>query len=230
MDKSKIVSIVVVIVVLVALGFFVFKGGKPAPTEQPVESVATVNGVVIPKANYETQLASLISTLKSQGQDVENADNLVQIKNQVLNDLINNELVTQGIKAAGITANPADVEKQVQDLITQTGGVEKFNEELVKANLTEAQLRENISRQLAVQAYLTANINVAGITVTDEEISQFYKEYSAAQKTASSTIKVPALKELSEQIKQQITSNKQQALINEFLASLQAKATIVKTQ
>lgn len=228
MDKNKIVSmVVVVVVVLAAVAYFMF-GNKVNPIANNTNntSVATVNGVAIPKATYDTQLASAISSYKAQGVDVADVTKLAQIKTQVLDNLINNELVAQGIKSAGITVTPAEIDAQVQTIIQQAGGATQYQAELKTANLTEAQLRDNISNQLAIQKYLAANVNTASITVSDAEISQFYTDYSKAQIAASSTIKVPALKDLSAQIKQQLTSNKQQVLINDFLASLRSKAQI----
>lgn len=230
MNKKVVSIIVLVIVILAIVGFFMFRGKKVvSPVVTTAESVATVNGVAIPKSLYDTQLASALSTLKAQGADVTSADKLAQIKAQVLDDLISNELVNQGVASAGITTTGAEVDTQVQAIIKQAGGDTQFQAELTKANLTEAQLRDNISKQLTIQKYLAANVDMKSITVSDAEISQFYSEYSKAQITASSTIKVPALKDLSAQIKQQITSNKQQALINDFITTLKNKAKIVKS-
>ena len=220
------ILIVVLVVALAVVGFFVFRGDGLSGLNGDVENAAMVNGVAISKTIYDNQLALTLSSFKSQGMDVENADNLAQIKTRVLDDLINNELVNQGIASAGIKTNEEDVNKQVEAVIEQAGGTEKYQQELTKANLTEKQFKENISKQLALQAYLTANVDVSSITVGDDEISQFYKEYSDAQKTASSTIEIPALKDVSDQIKQQISADKQQTLINEFLKSLRDKATI----
>lgn len=229
MNTNKIVSMVVAVVVLALAGYFVFRGGDKTETPAPVvESVATVNGVAIPKATYETQLATSIATFKTQGVDVENAESLAQIKTQVLDDMINNELVSQGITVAGITASTEEVDKQLKAITDQAGGQEKLLGELAKANLTEAQLRENVTRQVAIQAYLAANVNIAGVTVTDAEVTEFYTEYAKSQKAAGVKT-VPTQKELTDQIKQQITLNKQQALVNEFIAALRAKATIVKS-
>jgi len=226
MSKNKVILIVVLVVALAVVGFFVFRGDGLSGLNGDVENAAMVNGVAISKTIYDNQLALTLSSFKSQGMDVENADNLAQIKTRVLDDLINNELVNQGIASAGIKTNEEDVNKQVEAVIEQAGGTEKYQQELTKANLTEKQFKENISKQLALQAYLTANVDVSSITVGDDEISQFYKEYSDAQKTASSTIEIPALKDVSDQIKQQISADKQQTLINEFLKSLRDKATI----
>lgn len=224
-NMKKIISIVVVILVLVAVGYFIFNK-KSASKEPVVEAIATVNGVVIPKATYETQLTSAIESYKSQGVDVANAEKLAQIQAQVLDNLIGNELLAQGVKTSGITASSEEVEKQFQAILVQSGGAEKFQAELTKNNMTEVMLRENISKQLTTQAYLLKNIDVSKLVATDEEVSQFYTEYSKAQKEAGQT--VPALKEISDQIKQQIVYNKQQTLISNFVASLREKAVIEK--
>ncbi|MCX6702158.1 MAG: SurA N-terminal domain-containing protein [Candidatus Zambryskibacteria bacterium] len=229
MNKSKIFSIIVlVVVVLGAIWYFMFYGKKITTPPVVVEKVATVNGVDISKTFYDTELASTISSSKAQGVDVTNADELAKIKTQVLDALINNELISQGIASAGIKTTDAEVETRVQDIIKQVGGTTQFQTELTNANLTEAQLRDSISKQLAIQKYLAANIDVTGITASDAEISLFYTEYSKAQTTASSTIKVPALKDLKTQIEQQIITNKQQVLVNNFITSLRDKAKIEK--
>ena len=93
-------------------------------------------------------------------------------------------------------------------------------EQLATAGVSDTQFRENIAKQIAVQNFLLQSIASSTVTVTDKEISDFYKEYAKANKDAAT------LKELSAQIKQQITLNKQQVLVNEFIASLRAKATI----
>lgn len=223
---GKIVIIIIVVAVLAVLGYFAFGRKATAPA---VASAAMVNGVVIPKAEYDTQLAAAIEASKTQGVDVTDATKLAEIKNQVMDNLISNELVAQGIKAAGIKAAPEEIEKQFQAILAQTGGADKLKEELVKANITEAKLRENIAKQLEIQAYLLKNIDVAGITVTDAEVAQFYADYSKAQKATDAKAVIPALKDLSEQIKQQINSNKQQTLIVNFIATLRAAAKIETT-
>ncbi len=224
-SKNKVVMIVVILVVLAIGGYFVMKGGKTAgTTDDKSASVATVNGVVISKTTFDTQLASTISSYQTQGVVATSTEQIAQIKTQVLNNLIDNEVLNQAVKASGVTATSADVEKQYQALVTQAGGVDKLQAQLVTNKMTEAQLRENIGKQLAVQTYLLQNIDVKSITVTDAEVSQFYAQYSAAQKAAGAT--VPALKDLSAQIKQQITSNKEQVLVTNFIATLRTKATV----
>jgi len=226
MNKKSVIAAVAVFVILVGVGYFAF-GRSSEKVAVNADNVATVNGVAILKTAYDTQLASAIASIQLQGGDVTSAESLAQIKAQVLNDLISNELVNQGIASDGIKTTPEEIEAQYQAVLTQAGSVDGLKAELVKAGMTEAQLRENIARQLAVQAYLLKNVDTASITVSDEEIAQFYTDYSKAQKDAGQT--VPALKDLKEQIKQQLISNKQQALVTSFIESLRINAKIETT-
>lgn len=222
MSKEKIGAVVGLVLVLGGVGYYSFFGKTKTGDLMvaKVESVAKVNGVDITKSAFDAQLASVITSLKSQGTDTENPDKLLEIKTQILNDLISNELLIQGSKEAGVTVTAEDIEKQFQVLVTQVGGADKLKEELVKANLTETQLRENISKQLVIQKYLLSKIDISTAVASDAEISKFYDDNVKGKDGA------PTLKDISEQIKQQIISTKQQALVNAFVASLREKAKV----
>jgi hypothetical protein len=220
--KKIIIAVVVLIIILVG-GYFVFKHSGAGSAS--AQSVATVNGVALPKTTFDTQLASAIASYAAQGVSATSTpEELAQIKQQVLDNMIDNELLNQGVKAAGITASSTEVEAQYQALVSQAGGADKLATELTQSKMTDAQLRQNISNQLAVQAYLLQNIDVSTITASDAEVAAFYAQYSAQQKAAGQT--VPALTDLSAQIKQQIISNKENTAVTNFIAGLRAKATI----
>ena len=226
MNKEKILSIGALVLLIVAVSLYGVFGTKKADKvaqNSAVSSVATVNGVPITEAAFDAQLALATSTLKSQGTDVISPDKLAQIKTQVLNDLINTEIVNQEISKAGIKATPEQVESQYQVVIQQIGGADKLAAQLATANMSDATLRLNIAKQIAIQAYLLQNIATSSITVSDAEIKKFYDDNTKGQKD------VPPLKQLSAQIKQQIINTKQQTLVNDFVASLRAKAKVETT-
>ena len=226
MNTQKVVSIIVVILVVAVGGYFAFrysgKTGTSTVSTAPNASttVATVNGVVISKTVFDAQLETRINTYKTQGVDVTDATKLAQIKTQLLDDLINNEVVTQEVAKAGTTVTPAEIESQFQALLTQAGGADGLKKQLTTANLTEAQLRTNIAGQLVIQKFLISNISTSTVTVSDKEIKDFYDANTKDVKNP------PALKSVTAQIKQQLTTNKEQILINAFVASLRAKADV----
>ena len=196
MNKNRIVLIaVLVVVVLAVVGYTVF--GRNKTGQQLLQnttggpSVATVNGVAISKSVYEAQLSSAIASYKAQGVDVTSADKLAEVKTQVLDNLIDKELVNQAITNAGIKANPTDVEKQVQDIIKQAGGEDKYKAELAKANITDTQYRESLAWDLAFRAFLEANVDLKGIAVTEKEISKFYEMLDAPQPCTAHTADIP---------------------------------------
>ena len=221
MDKEKMISIVVLVLLVLGAGWYGFFGMKKGDTVKTpkAEVVATVNGVDITKTDFDSQLVSSITNLKTQGIDTEATTTQDQIKAQVLDDMINNEIVNQEIVKIGLKATDAEVNAEFQNILTQIGGQDKLNAQLASVNMTEAKLKENITKQLLVQRYLLQSIATSTLTATDKEIKLFYDETSKTQK-------LPPLKDVSEQIKQQIIKNKGQSLVNEFVKTLRAKATV----
>jgi hypothetical protein len=224
MDNQKMLSVGVLVLLVAAVGGYLLFG--KAKTEKPVAAqavtVAKVNGVAITQAELDTQVSTTLANLNAQGIQATTTEQLAQVKNQALDDLINNELVNQGIAADGITVKSEDVNSQYLALVTQLGGQDKMNAQIKQASTTEAQVRSNIEKQMKIQAYLSKNIDLNSANVTDKEVSDYYKANTQGQKN------VPALKDVSAQIKQQLVAAKQQQLILNFIAALKAKATIEK--
>ncbi len=226
MSKEKMMSIVIVVLVVAVVLFVVFFGAgkmsKPLSSvnNAALDSVASVNGVPIPRASFDAQLAIATTTYKTQGVDVADATKLAAIRTQVLNDLINNELVAQGVKSSGTLADDAEVETQFQNILKQSGGADKLKAQMTAANLTEAKLKDNITKQLTIQKFLLKNVDISTATSSDAEIKKFYDDNTKGLKTP------PKLKDVKEQIRQQIITNKQQQLINAFLTALRAKSDV----
>jgi hypothetical protein len=225
MQKTLSIGAVVLVVVGLALyGYFGYRSTNSEQVAMQEETVAKVNGVSITKTAYDEQLASALIAYKTQGVNVDDPQNLSQIRTQVLNDIINNELVMQELSKEGVSVTAEEVESQYQAIKTQSGSEENFKSQLTTANLTEEKLRQNIERQLKVQKYLLKHIDISTITVSDEEITKFYNENIKTQE------KPPALKDVKEQIRQQLLTNKQQVLVNSHVDSLKAKAQIETSQ
>lgn len=239
MDNKKIIGGVLALAIVAVGGYMVLgkkKDAMVAPVVTTAQSVAKVNGVEITQSDYDNQLAASITALKNQGVDVSASTTQAAIRTQVLNDLINNELVNQGVKSAGISATAQEVEAQLQAIITQLGGADKLAEQLKAASLTEAKLRENIAKQIAAQKFLLANISSSSVAVTDAEIKKFYDDAVKAQTEANKKLPkdqkpqpIPALKDVKDQIQQQLVGQKQQTQAAAFVQALRAKASVETT-
>jgi hypothetical protein len=223
MSKQKIGAIVVVLLVVAGVAYATLhkKGAVAVKTETTTaDAVAVVNGVTIARSAYDTQLASAQASFKAQGVDTSAPEKMTEIKTQVLNDMIANELINQAVVGAGIKVTPEEVEAQFQAITKQAGGAEQLKTQMTAANITEAQVRDNILKQLGVQKYLLQNIDINSATTSATEIKAFYDANTKGVKNP------PKLKDVSDQIKAQLIASKQQLLVTAFIASLRAKADI----
>ena len=222
MSKGNIITVVVAILVVLGGAYYGFtrvnKEGAVATTS--TENVATVDGVAIPRSDYDTQMASAIASYKSQGVNVDDPAKMAEIQAQVVDTLVNNEILNQATVKAGVKGAQTDIDAQYQALLAQAGGAEKLNEQLAAVKITDAQLRANIAKQLAIRAYILSKIDINSATTTPAEIQKFYDENVKGQKGA------PAFKDIKDQINQTIIANKQQTLLNALITSLRATAKI----
>lgn len=225
------IILVIVLIGLVVGGYFAINSKKTTEVASSAKtaSIATVNGFPITKAVYEAQVANALTSYQAQGIIATTTEQLAIIKKQVLDNLISNQLLDAAVASSGTKVSADEINTQIQTIQKQSGGAEGFKVALAKNNLTEESLRENVAKQLGVQKFLLANIDSKSVTVSDTEVEQFYADYSKQQKAAGQKT-IPTLKELSADIKLQITSNKQQVLANAYVESLRTKATIVINQ
>lgn len=174
--------------------------------------VATVNGEEITREQYNNVTAQIRASAGDQASDE-------QIKNQALDTLIDNTLLRQQISSEGVTAPEADVQAEIDALKQQSGGDEAFAQQLESANISEEELRSQISNQLAAEVYLRSQVDLENISVSEEEITSYYEQLSANNE-------IGALEDVRTQIEQQLTAQKQQQKIQAFLDELRANAEV----
>jgi len=224
MSTGKIIGIIVVLALILGgvyllVGDNLNLGGSSADT--PNENVvATVNGEEITDEEFQAQLAVAMQNFQAQGANLDDPNNVALIRKQVLDEMINNKVVLQGLAGANIEVSQEVVDVEFDRVKAQSGSDEAFQTALTQAGLTEAQLKENLRRQLMAQQYLRGNVDVDLVTVTEAEIQTFYDQNVAGQENA------PAFADVEAQIRQQITANKQQQLINQFVDGLRAAADV----
>lgn len=114
----------------------------PPATEPP--SVARVNGQPILLADYEHQVAQFEAAHIAQGLDPNSADGqaqLAQVRDQVLNGMIDQVLIEQEARLKDITVSDADLEAAMQEIIATSGGPDAFAAQLAALSQSEAEFR-----------------------------------------------------------------------------------------
>ncbi len=139
--------------------------------------VATVGDQVILESDVEEILNTLQAQFPSNGQ------NLQALRQQVLEELINQKLLyLEALKDTSIHVTPQEVEQamdqQIQQL-EQSMGKENFEAQLRQEGLTRQSLkdqyRERVKEQLYIQKLIDQRLRPR-VVVTPDEVRRFYEE------------------------------------------------------
>jgi len=129
-----------------------------------------------------------LQQLEMMGVDMESEEAQAYISSmrpEILNDIINTLLVTQKAEETGMAATDDMVDQQFQMFIEQAGGIEQMEAQLEQAGMTEEELKEMISMEISVQAYLNTyleeNLDPADLEFTEEEMREIYESQQQMQ-------------------------------------------------
>ncbi len=181
---------------------------------------AVVNGEKITVAYVDERLAQVRPTLESQGFNFSDESAVASLRTQAIDDLVNETILIQQAKDAGIEVTDEDVDSEYQGIIDSLGGQEAFETALASVGLTEDRLRSDLRRQLYVERYVERYAANNSIEVTDKEISDLYTNL----KTQNS--EMPPLEEVRESLRAEIRQQKIGQLIGPHIQELRASAQV----
>jgi len=138
------------------------------------EKVALVNGTTITLGDLDREVSSVQQQLLSSGKPVNMTDaQLLEVRHQVLESLINRELVYQEALSKGINIEETAINEQLNSLKKRFPSENEFKSALSSKNLSEEFLRAQIRKGLAVKQLIDDQF-AQKVTVTDMEIKTFY--------------------------------------------------------
>ena len=160
-------------VLITAMGLLWF--GLPAWAVEKQASkgkIALVNGSVITQEDFDREMSRVQRQLASRGQGLGNAQ-LPAIQKEVLESLISRELLYQESQTNGIKVEEGAIGEQLNTLKKRFPNEEEFKNALAKMNLTEADVKSQITMGLAIQQFID-NQFVQKIKVSDKETKAYY--------------------------------------------------------
>jgi hypothetical protein len=217
LSKNTIISIVAVIL-LIALGWYVMHRSKaPAGAAGSTDTVATVNGENITRAELVSTEAQINAQL---GGAATTTALMAQVQTQAVDSLVAQTLLKQATLNAGITASSTQIQAQLQSIKSQFPTPDAYTKALSIQGVTEAELVKQITSTLAIQEYLNRTSNLSAVTATDAEIKAAYDQ------VATGKANVPPLTQVKDQVKQLVIQQKQKVLIDAEVAKLRAQAKV----
>jgi peptidyl-prolyl cis-trans isomerase C len=143
-----------------------------AEKKAPGDKVAVVNGVTISKDTYDRELNFFVRRAAPGGKQIPDVQ-MAQMKNEVLESLIDRELLYQESKKKGIQVKSEAVSDQLQKIQQRYPNKEEFKKLLSDIGLTESDVQAQIERGMAIQELIDKEV-AEKIEVSDEETKSFY--------------------------------------------------------
>jgi peptidyl-prolyl cis-trans isomerase C len=146
---------------------------KPSNTETVVPAVvARANGRAIMGDVYTRFLRQLEMSRKAQGNPLGPHESET-MREQILDQLIDMELLLQKADAMGIKAGPREIDVLIDQARTQEGGDEQMKEVMKSRGITLDDFRTDMERSLKIQQLLEREaVNL--VTVDPTEVKAFY--------------------------------------------------------
>lgn len=205
---------------------------EPTPTQAPASDAsspasggdgvaAIVEGEEITETELDARFQQAQARAAQQGQTFQGEEQIKEVKDQILDQLVNETLLRQQAEEEGITASDSEVSSQFDQMTGQFPDEATLNTVLEQQGLTKGDLRELIADNLVIQELVQTVIDEAEIPApSEEEIQSLYDQLSSQQEN------VPPLDQVKEQIVQQLTQGEQQQVVQEFIDQLEESADV----
>jgi peptidyl-prolyl cis-trans isomerase C len=150
---------------------------KPAVVKVAAEKVASVNGVILTRNDYDPVYQQYAKMLNLQSQK---ANPMIEemLKRLTLNKLILNTLLQEDAQKMGLAVSNADVQAFKAEQIKMMGGRDAFNQLLRQSQLSEAEFDGTLKEQVMINKFLEKK-GGDNLKVNEKEA----KEYFAAHKS-----------------------------------------------
>lgn len=133
--------------------------------------IAEINGKPLKKDAYVRALRSVDNQIQASGGLSQ--DNIDQVVKSVFDNIINTEMLIVKAEQVGITADEKDVEKALADIKKRFPNEEAYQKQLATGNITDKDVRDNITNNLRVRALLNKEV-IDKIAVDPAEVKKYY--------------------------------------------------------
>lgn len=189
---------------LILTGIIMLSSAFSASAADPIvkeQKVAEVNGVTISMKDLNNEYGQLLKQKGTQENTV-TTEQALDIKKELLTNLINQELLYQESKKQNIVVENAVVADTIAKVKEKFETEEAFSKAMKDANIQGDDLEVRVERSIAINKFVDEKIN-QNIIVSDEESKQYYDShpdsFQETEKIRASHILVKVEKDDSEE-------------------------------
>lgn len=208
------------------------ENGEAAEMEMPEpdlegvpDVVAEVNGTEISKEDFESAYTSQFQRMAMQAQMSGQEVDQDQLKVQVADSLVAQELLVQETENRNIEASDEELNETLTALAAQNGleSSEEFLTALEEQGLTEEEVMDQVASQVKVDKLVAEE--AGDISVSEEELQAYYDEITAQQEEADSE-EMPAFEDIKPELETQMAQQKENEAVLELVAELREGADV----
>jgi FKBP-type peptidyl-prolyl cis-trans isomerase (trigger factor) len=167
---------------LLALALGALGCNKPPRQDPDANVLATVNGEVLRRADFEQELSRELTSAEAPERTPEEVE---PFKRALVDSLVKRMLLLQEAKQQNITVTPEEVDRQMLRL-TGDYPTDSFSDALAQGQLSLAELRARESQRLIIEK-LFANHVYSRVAVTEEELRAYFTAHEAEFQEPGST-------------------------------------------
>ncbi len=218
---AKSVKILILLVVAaVVSGALIFSGTLSKSTAAVAYAEVndiSVNGEVITKDNIEKNYANLPEETRSEITKKELADNLV-----------GNKLLVQEANKRGVTVTDEEVGNYIEQAMTLNNiDRTEIERQLSELGYTFDEYKASLKESMSISKLLDQEIDLKNIRVSDSDVDNFIQKNQAEFQDIFNEGDPELEQAFRVKVKQKLTQDKQQELVNSYVRSLRSNAEIV---
>jgi len=228
---KKLLVLVICLVTILVIGCTTENNSSTNGLGEMGDVAATVNGVDIKLEVFQDTVEQMKVSYGQQGFDFEGEEGeevLEQIKQQAINNLIQQEVLLQEAKQEGYDATDEMVEEELRNVKTQFPTEEEFEMALEANQLTENEFKEMLVNEIQIELLLQSKVEE--IAVSEDEVEEMYEQYIQQIEQRIEGDKevqeVPPFEDVKDQLKAQIQQGKQQEQEERIIEELMGKSEI----
>lgn len=206
MKKTGLLVLIVICAVLAGYGIYVSTSGKtsrkatiqetttsrpqaaapgqegtPMKNDSDGQNAAMVNGVAIPKADYDAEIARFDRQVAMTGRNADEKE-VAAMRAKILDNLIGRELLKQEAARQQLKADDAEIAAQMDTLKKRFGSEEEFKNALTRMNITEQSLKEQFAMEIVLRKLVEHEV-ASKITLGPDDAKNFYDQNPEMFKT-----------------------------------------------
>ena len=183
-------------------------------------AVAIVNGEEISREKFERQLDQVKVYYEQQGSPFPEGEGLAQLKQQIVDQLVQQTLLVQEADSRGILATEEEIQSQYEETVKGFPDEEAFEQALEDQGLSQEDLESLITDSIKIESLLATVVEKAEMdATTEDELRELYDQYSQEQE-------LPPFEEVKDQLEAHLSEQRQNEVIQAFVQELKAESTV----